>query len=296
MKKQLLTAICVLIISTIYAQNYPNILNYAFNGTPTHGVKIKTNMPFTDGSQMPTISILGYSYGNAAVIDLKISYYIYSGYFVTPTVSSAGGYAPKVYIANENGKVVIFIDDKIFYQRFTVSAFAYYMTEEPTWFQGWTTADEPISSTGTQVTEVAYRNRFGDINFISGKVGIGTDNPSERLTVKGKVLAEEIKVQLSTSWPDYVFASNYKKMPLPELERFITKNKHLPEIPSAQKVAKEGIELGTNQAALLKKIEELTLYIIEQDKALKDYKKELDQVKQRLDLKDKKPSGRTLGK
>ncbi|MGN7787285.1 hypothetical protein ACTJIJ_22315 [Niabella sp. 22666] len=295
MKKQLLTAIGVLIISTIYAQNYPNILNYAGFSTPTHGVKIKTNMPFTDGTQMPTISILGYSYGSSAVIDLKIVYYIYSGYFAVPTISSAGGYAPKVYLANENGKVVIFIDDKVYYQRFTISAFAHGMSETLSWFQGWTTADEPLSNAAVQVTELPYRNRFGDINFINGKVGIGVENPSERLMVKGKIVAEEIKV-LAPPWPDYVFASNYKTMPLPELEKFITKNKHLPEIPSAQQVAKEGIELGTNQAALLKKIEELTLYIIEQDKALKDYRKELDQVKKRLDEKDKKPRGRNLGK
>lgn len=129
----------------------------------------------------------------------------------------------------------------------------------------------------------------------NGNLGLGTTNPTERLSVNGNIRAKQIKVE-AANWPDYVFASNYKKMPLPELEQFITKNKHLPEIPSAQQVAKEGVELGANQAALLKKIEELTLYIIEQDKALKDYKKELDQVKQRLDLKDKKPSSRTLGK
>ncbi|MCH5718212.1 hypothetical protein [Niabella hibiscisoli] len=210
MKKQLLTAICVLVISTMYAQNYPNILNYAGFSTPVHGVKIKTNMPFTDGTQMPTISILGYSYGSSAVIDLKIVYYIYSGYFAVPTISSAGGYAPKVYLANENGKVVIFIDDKVYYQRFTISAFAHGMSETLSWFQGWTTADEPISNTAVQVTELPYRNRFGDINFINGKVGIGVENPSERLMVKGKIVAEEIKVQ-AQPWPDYVFAPNYKK-------------------------------------------------------------------------------------
>lgn len=116
----------------------------------------------------------------------------------------------------------------------------------------------------------------------NGNVGIGTTNPSEKLTVKGKVLVEEIKVQLSTSWPDYVFANNYKRMPLPELEQFITKNKHLPEIPSAQKVAKEGIELGANQAALLKKIEELTLYIIDQNKELKRQNEKIDALEEKL--------------
>jgi len=128
----------------------------------------------------------------------------------------------------------------------------------------------------------------------NGNFGLGTTNPTERLSVNGNIRAKQIKVEMA-NWPDYVFAKNYTKMPLPELEQFIAKNKHLPEIPSAQQVAKEGIELGTNQAALLKKIEELTLYIIEQDKALKDYKKELGQVKDRLDKKDKRLNKRPAG-
>lgn len=121
----------------------------------------------------------------------------------------------------------------------------------------------------------------------NGNVGIGTASPTEKLSVNGNIRAKQIKVE-AANWPDYVFAASYKKMPLPELEQFIAKNKHLPEIPSAQQVAKEGIELGTSQAALLKKIEELTLYMIEQDKTLKEYKKELEQVKKRLDEKDKR--------
>lgn len=293
MRKLLLVMTMILIISTIKAQDYPNVLYYSNSGTPNYGVKIKTNLPFTNQSQMPTISIQGYSYAIGSTIDLKIVYYIFSGSFIASKVSSAGDYSPPVSLASENGKVVIFIDDKMYFQRFKVDVFVA-MGEDPTWFQGWTTADEPLS--GTQVTQLQYGNKFGDINFVGGKVGIGTGNPSERLTVKGKVLAEEVKVQLSTNWPDYVFAKNYKIMPLPELEQFIAKNKHLPEIPSAKKVAKEGIELGTNQAALLKKIEELTLYIIEQDKALKDYKKELDQVKKRLESKEKKPNAGTFRK
>jgi len=115
-----------------------------------------------------------------------------------------------------------------------------------------------------------------------GKVGIGTLTPSEKFSVKGKILAEEVKVQSSTSWPDYVFAQNYKKIPLPELEQFIAKNKHLPDIPSAQQVAKDGIELGTNQAALLKKIEELTLYIIDQNNELKKQNEKITRLEKKI--------------
>ncbi|MGN7787287.1 hypothetical protein ACTJIJ_22325 [Niabella sp. 22666] len=115
----------------------------------------------------------------------------------------------------------------------------------------------------------------------NGNVGIGTANPTEKLSVNGNIRAKQIKVE-TANWPDYVFASNYKKMPLPELEQFIAKNKHLPEIPSAQQVAKEGIELGANQATLLKKIEELTLYIIDQNKELKKQNEIIYMLKQKV--------------
>ncbi|WP_162817967.1 hypothetical protein U0035_16865 [Niabella yanshanensis] len=90
-----------------------------------------------------------------------------------------------------------------------------------------------------------------------------------QLAVGGKIIAEELKLKLqSTGWPDYVFQPSYNLPSLKEIEAFIKKNQHLPDVPSAKTVATEGIELGKNQAILLKKIEELTLYIIEQDKKI----------------------------
>lgn len=90
--------------------------------------------------------------------------------------------------------------------------------------------------------------------------------PGYSLNVDGKIVAEEILVQLSTSWPDYVFNKDYKLMPLKELEKSIRKNKHLPNIPTAKEVEKEGITLGEMNKKLMEKVEELTLYIIELDK------------------------------
>lgn len=60
------------------AQNYPNIVNYNYNNYATHGIKIKTNLPFNTLNQMPTISISGYDYNDGEVIDLKLVYYIYN--------------------------------------------------------------------------------------------------------------------------------------------------------------------------------------------------------------------------
>ncbi len=106
----------------------------------------------------------------------------------------------------------------------------------------------------------------GNITFSSGNVGIGTTAiPSGfALAVSGDVLAKRIKVIAEdVNWPDYVFESRYSKMSLHNLDKYIRKNKHLPGIPSAQEVQEEGIDLGSMDARLLEKIEELTLYLIE---------------------------------
>jgi hypothetical protein len=76
-----------------------------------------------------------------------------------------------------------------------------------------------------------------------------------------------------------VFSNDYRLRPLSEVESYITRHKHLPGVPSAAEVKKEGLDLGENQATLLKKIEELTLYIIEQQKEIRELKKEMQALK-----------------
>jgi hypothetical protein len=95
-----------------------------------------------------------------------------------------------------------------------------------------------------------------------GNVGIGTISPSEKLSVNGNISAKKLIVT-QTGWSDYVFDKDYKLRSLSSLESFIKQNKHLPEVPSAKEVEEKGINVGDNQALLLKKIEELTLYVIE---------------------------------
>ena len=109
---------------------------------------------------------------------------------------------------------------------------------------------------------------------IDGKVGIGTDDTKGyKLAVAGNVIAESIKVQLSTAWPDYVFAKSYKLPALAEIEKFINENGHLPGIPIASEVKASGIDLGEMNAKLLQKIEELTLHLIRQQKEIDELKK-----------------------
>jgi|GEM_PF-1557274 len=99
--------------------------------------------------------------------------------------------------------------------------------------------------------------------------------PGYKLYVAQGILTEKLKVANQTdgmNWSDFVFNKDYKLMPLANLENYVTVNKHLPEIPSAKDVAKDGIDVADIDAKLLQKIEELTLYIIQQQKEI-DYLK-----------------------
>ncbi|WP_420318810.1 hypothetical protein [Ekhidna sp.] len=116
----------------------------------------------------------------------------------------------------------------------------------------------------------------------NGNVGIGTTNPDEKLTVKGTVHAEEVKVDLSVPGPDYVFEPTYNLRTLEETEAYIQSNKHLPEIPSAKEMEASGVQLGEMNMLLLKKIEELTLYVIELKKGQAKLEEENKKLKKLL--------------
>jgi hypothetical protein len=146
------------------------------------------------------------------------------------------------------------------------------------------------TASGTGTTWAVYS---AGNTYVSGDLRIGnqTDVTGFRFSVDGRAICEELKVQVSGNWPDYVFAEDYSIMNLDELEAYIEKENHLPGIPSAAEVEEaDGIMLGEMQRLTLEKLEELTLYILDLKKEndqsteyILELKKENDALKARVD-------------
>ncbi|MEI9920512.1 MAG: hypothetical protein WDO14_17225 [Bacteroidota bacterium] len=146
---------------------------------------------------------------------------------------------------------------------------------DPTWYSGSANASAgAINIDGaTAVTLGVWNSPLAYFRKSDGFIGFGTTNPDARLSVKGQVHAQEVKVDLNGAIaPDYVFAKEYKLPSLDKLKEYIEQYQHLPEVPSAKEMDANGINVGEMNLLLLKKIEELTLYVIE-------LKKEVDQLK-----------------
>lgn len=141
-----------------------------------------------------------------------------------------------------------------------------------------------VFSTGTTGDDVGTGNLpYGAERMritSAGNVGIGTSNPGTayKLAVEGTVGARRVVVT-QASWADYVFDKKYKLPSLTEVEKYIRKNQHLPGIPSAAAIKEKGLDLADTQALLLQKIEELTLYSIDQNKKIETQQQEIDELK-----------------
>lgn len=141
-------------------------------------------------------------------------------------------------------------------------------------------------------TELRAANTVAMILHNSGAVEIGNVDATPtgyKLFVEDGILAEKVRVALDgeDDWADYVFEDDYELMPLEEVDGFIKKNNHLPNVPSAEDMVESGLDVLESDAILLSKIEEAYLYIIEQNKKIKQQNVEITQQNNRISILEK---------
>lgn len=136
---------------------------------------------------------------------------------------------------------------------------------------GWTAAPFTLDTMGNA--------RFGSNVFVAGTLTVHNTVVAGTAAITDLRVAGSIKTAPTEPWADYVFEPGYKTMPLKEIEAFAKANGHLPEVPSAAEVQKDGIDLARMNAILLKKIEELTLHAVEQEKKMEALQSEVREMK-----------------
>lgn len=125
--------------------------------------------------------------------------------------------------------------------------------------------------TTASTSTISLKNEISGADVDVSVLGTGSIN------LNGRVWAKEVVVQLTDPWPDFVFSTSYQLNTLAQVEAYISKNNHLPNVPSAAEVAENGINIAEMDAILLQKIEELTLYTIAQQKQLDEQKKLIEE-------------------
>jgi len=249
MKKQiiLLTILCVITYQNAFAQwavSSSNIYN-----TNTGNVGIGTTTPnakldvgaFLDGGLLGTV--LGRLQGGNTYED--------------GTYLGVKGYATQLSIYNGKG--------------FSIEHHFYGQTNSSiNFFRGGSMTGGFITFNTNDNSEKMRINNNGNVS-----IGTTASDPTDALlTVNGSIHAKELRIDLDAPLADFVFDSDYKLMPLNQLEQYVNVNNHLPEMPSAVEVSKKGLSVGEMQNKLLQKIEELTLYAIQ-------LKKEIDELKKK---------------
>lgn len=141
-----------------------------------------------------------------------------------------------------------------------------------------TATDAYVNPQGMTYSNAAFFNGTG-VNYIASSLGIGTKTTgTSKLAVEGTIAARRIKVTQASPWPDFVFDSSYRLPALKEVENYVAINKHLPDVPSAADVKKDGLDVGDMSKVFLQKIEEQTLYLIDLKKENEKQQVLIDQL------------------
>lgn len=122
---------------------------------------------------------------------------------------------------------------------------------------------------------------------VDGNIGIGKNDPTDKLEVNGRIHARSVKVDLD-GWPDYVFLPEYTLPSLEEVAQFIKDNGHLKNVPSAEEIESGGLDLGMMDKILMEKVEELTLYLLEKEEEIQEIKEEKEELAKTLEVLAKK--------
>jgi hypothetical protein len=161
------------------------------------------------------------------------------------------------------------------------------------WALGGNTAVNPSATFigTTDNSTVAFRTNNVErmrIDGTTGNVSIGTTNAQGyALAVNGSAIFTQVKVKTYPTWPDYVFRKDYELPSLKELEQYVAEHRHLPGVASEEEVRANGIDVSENEAVLLKKVEELTLYLIQDNKRLTEQVRRLEEQNTRLEAQQK---------
>jgi hypothetical protein len=175
----------------------------------------------------------------------------------------------KPFVINNQGKVGIGTGDNALTQQLEVA--------------GTVKATKFMLSDGSVLGAGQWTTTGSNIYFNTGNILIGTTtqtNTNYKLDVAGKVRANEVTV--NTTGADFVFEKNYKLLSLPEVENYIAQHKHLPDISPATEMQANGVSVGEMQAKLLQKVEELTLYVIEQQKIIEKQNQRIGELEKTL--------------
>ncbi|WP_190808395.1 DUF2341 domain-containing protein [Flagellimonas sp. S3867] len=260
-------------ISTEY-NNQLNPSTFAFAGTPesvsgggggdTQAPSAPTN-PSSPGKSDTTADLSW----NAATDNVGVTNYrVYRDNNLEATLGNVGTYAVTGLMASTT-------------YSFTITALDAAGNEGPASTAISVTTD---ASSGGGGSGSSVWSEANSVASYSGDVAIGTTTvpTGYKMAIDGKLITEEVKVQLSGNWPDYVFMEDYDLPTLEKIQKHIKEKGHLPNIPSAKEVEENGVELGEMNRLLLEKIEELTLYMLQQQNELKKHKSINQKLERRL--------------
>lgn len=272
-------------------------------GTPTPTTRLEVNgnfqiYPSANAGSSGALKLRVISAPSASIIEANSDYVWANHDIIINAANSASGNTNQL-VVHRSGHVGIGIQDPMNlldvngvgrFRSLHSAESGFTIGEDALTLHGWGTNNPYIQWVNADAVRQGYMgwntNRLSLVlengyNFTveNGNVGIGTTSPTEKLTVNGTVHSKEVKVDLSVPGPDYVFNKDYDLLSLDEVKAYIEQNNHLPDVPSAEQMESEGINLGQMNILLLKKIEEMTLYIIELKKENQEIKSQLEKKK-----------------